>query len=109
MQSISDRFNIPRVKLGLLVNSMAAPLVVLLPVSSWVAEIIMQLKHSGVNSVAQATTSIVGDPFIIYTCIIPFIFYSFIVIFAVWYLVWRRISYGIIYKHEQIAQKTLSG
>lgn len=106
MQAVTDKFSIPRVKLGLLINSMAAPLVVLLPVSSWVAEIIAQLKQSGVGLIDGPTTSIIGDPFAIYIKMISFLFYSFIVIAAVWYMVLRRISYGIIHKHEQIATRT---
>ena len=106
MQSITDKFKIPRVKLGLLVNTMAAPLVVLLPVSSWVAEIMMQMKQSGIAASAQSGVLIIGDPLYLYTQMIPFIFYSFIIIISVWYMVLKRVSFGIVAQHEAIAIKT---
>lgn len=106
MQSITDKFKIPRIKLGLLVNTMAAPLVVLLPVSSWVAEIMMQMKQSGIASSAQSGVLIIGDPLYLYTQMIPFVFYSFIIIISLWYIVATRLSYGVVAKHEEIAEKT---
>src|SRR5579885_850767 len=38
MRSLTDRFAIPRVKLAYLVHSLSSPLVVLSPVSSWIAQ-----------------------------------------------------------------------
>ena len=106
MQTVTDRFQIPRVKLALLVNSMAAPLVVIVPVSSWVAHITMQLKNTGINLENTTTTLLIADPFHMYLRVIPYLFYSFAVIAVLWFIVVRRISYGTLYKHEEIAAKT---
>ncbi|MFH0898304.1 MAG: Na+/H+ antiporter NhaC family protein [bacterium] len=106
MRPITDRFRIPRVKLALLVNSMAAPLVVLLPISSWAAYIIMQIHQSGVFPTDQKGTVVIADPFFVYTGMIPFLFYSIIAIFSLWFLVLRNISYGILGRQEQIAADT---
>lgn len=103
MQAITDRFSIPRVKLAVLVNSMAVPLVVIVPVSSWVAEITMQLRTSGVAAAGASDVLVVGDPFFIYTHVIPFIFYSFILVASVFFMVSSRLSFGLVRLHENIA------
>lgn len=103
MQAITDRFKIPRVKLAVLVNSMAVPLVVIVPVSSWVAQITMQLRQSGVAPVTGAGVLVLGDPFFIYAHVIPFIFYSFILVASVVFLVSCRKSFGLVCAHEKIA------
>ena len=106
MHALTDRFNIARAKVAFLVDSMAAPLCILAPISSWAAYIIMQLKKSGVSSVAQNGTYVLADPFLVYLKTIPFIFYSIIMIASVWFLVRRNLSVGLMHKHEAIANKT---
>lgn len=106
MQPVTDRFKIARVKLALLVNGMAAPLVVIFPVSSWVAEIMMQLKQSGVGLAHESGVLVVADLLPFYVSVIPFIFYAFLVIGALWFLVLNRSSFGLLAKHEDIAKRT---
>ena len=50
MSPITDRFKIAREKLAFLVHSMAGPIVILAPVSSWVATIIAYLDQVGVST-----------------------------------------------------------
>ncbi len=106
MRPLTDRFNVPRVKLAFLVNAMAAPLVILAPISSWVAAIIGFLGENGVSIINTPGTIILADPFIVYSRILPFIFYSVIMISATWFIVLKRISFGLIGNHEHIAQTT---
>lgn len=106
MQPVTDRFKIARVKLALLVNGMAAPLVVIFPISSWVAEIMGQLRWSGVGAANDAGTLVVAELLPFYTSVIPFIFYAFLAIAALWFLVLTRNSFGLLLKHEEIAAKT---
>lgn len=106
MQPVTDRFKIARVKLALLVNGMAAPLVVIFPISSWVAEIMMQLRQSGVGLAGDAGVLLLADLLPFYTTIIPFIFYAFLAIAALWILVITRGSFGLLAKHEEIAYRT---
>ncbi len=105
MRSVTDMFRIPRVKLALLTNLMAAPIAVLAPVSSWVADIVTNFRRSGIDT-HGATAVIKADPFSLYLEIIPFCFYSLLVIVIIGYLIYRKISYGIVRQHEEIAQKT---
>lgn len=106
MRPLTDHFKIPRVKLAFLVDSLAAPISILVPVSSWVAVIISQLQKVGIGAPELSTTTIIGDPFIGYLHSIPFIAYSFTLIFATWLIVQRRISFGPMREHEVIARTT---
>lgn len=104
MQAVTDRFAIPRVKLAFLVNSMAAPLVVITPVSSWVANITTQLKNAGIANNKEALITV--DAFYLYLQAIPYLMYSFLVLVLVWFIIRQSLSFGVIYKHEAIAEKT---
>lgn len=106
MQPVADRFKIARVKLALLVNGMAAPLVVIFPISSWVAEIMMQLRQSGVAPEMVNGVLVQADLLPFYVRVIPFMFYAFLAVAALWLLVSMQSSYGVLYKHEDIAQRT---
>jgi len=106
MRPLTDSFKVARVKLAYLVRSLSGPLVILIPVSSWVAMITSQLDLAGVHPNSAATTKIMADPFYIYVKSIPFIFYSFLLIASVWFVVRKSISYGPMHNHELIAQNT---
>lgn len=106
MRPLTDKFHIPRVKLAFLIDSMAAPLVVLIPVSSWIATLTMQLHKSGVSQDTSDKPLILTDPFSLYLHIIPYIFYSFIIMASVIFIVRKRISFGPMLKQEEIAHTT---
>lgn len=106
MRSLTDRFAIPRVKLTYLVHALSSPLLIICPVSSWVAMLTGQLEKADISTVVTASTKIIGEPFMIYVQLIPFIFYSFLLIASVWWVVQLRISFGPMRTHEQIAHKT---
>lgn len=101
MQSLTDRFGIARVKLAFLIHSMAGPLVILAPVSGWVATIIGYLNKAGVESEVSLTTQIICDPFFLYLKSIPYIFYSFLIIISVLYIIHAAVSFGPMKKHEK--------
>lgn len=103
MQPIADRFRIPRAKLALLVNVVAAPLAVVVPLSSWVAYILGQLKNAGVSANNMAHPIMLIEPFHLYLNTIPFLFYAIIVLASVWYMTYRHVSYGVLAQHEIIA------
>ena len=106
MRSITDAFRIPRAKLAFLVDSMAAPLAILCPVSSWVAAIVGFLRENGIRIDRTDQTQIIASPFLTYLNVIPYVFYSFIIIFSSWYIVLKRASFGSMKKHEDFADKT---
>jgi Na+/H+ antiporter NhaC len=106
MRPITDRLHIPRAKLAFLVHSLTSPLIILAPISSWVAAITSTLDQAGITPEVTPNTKIIGDPFFIYLEAIPYIFYSFLTIASIWFIVRLRLSYGPMHNHEEIAQTT---
>ena len=106
MQPIMDRFSIPRAKLAYIIHSLSGPLVILAPISSWLALITSQLENAGVSPLPSSMTKILSDPFYIYLKSIPYIFYSLILVASVWFIVRKGISFGPMKAQELIAQKT---
>lgn len=102
MRPLTDRFSIPRVKLAYLVHSLSGPLVILAPISSWVAMITSQLEESGVD----VGKVIDADSFFVYLESIPYVFYSYILFFSIIFIIRNHISYGPMGNQESIAQKT---
>ena len=106
MRPITDKFNIPRAKLAYLIHSLSGPLVILAPISSWIALITSQLENAGITNEMCVKTKILADPFYVYLKSIPFIFYSIMLIVSVWYIVRRSVSYGPMHTQELIAKQT---
>lgn len=105
MRPLTDTFKIPRAKLAFLVHSLSGPFVVLIPISSWGAIIMLQLARAHISPLANATTSIIASPLFLYMQTIPFIFYSLMTIIGVWFIVFRNISFGPMHEHEKAAQQ----
>lgn len=106
MRSITDEFKIAKAKIAYLVDSMAAPIAILFPVSSWAAYIIMQLNKSGVSDTNFSGTYVASDPFLTYLSTLPFLFYPLTMIATSFFVVRKNISIGLMKKHEDIAKKT---
>ena len=105
IRPLTDRFHVPRAKLAFLIHSFSSPLVILIPVSSWVAMITSQLNLAGI-SLEDSSARIIADPFFIYLSTIPFIFYSIFIVVSAWLIVRRKISYGPMHVQERIASTT---
>ncbi len=106
MRPVTDQFRIARVKLALLVNVLASPLAVLFPFSSWGGQIITSLQQAGVGIAGASQTLVIQDPFSLYLAGIPFLFYPLMAMLAIWFMVGRGFSFGLLAKHETIAAKT---
>lgn len=100
MLNLTDRYGVARTKLAFLIHSLAGSVVILAPVSSWVAAITTYLGQAGVSPLMEADTIVLSDPFYVYLSSIPFIFYSFLIIGSVFYIVNRNISYGPMHAYE---------
>lgn len=106
MHPVTDTFKIPRAKLAYIINAMASSLCIVVPLSSWGAFIIIQLYQSGVSLEKTATTIVQTTPLDLFIHIIPFTFYSFVIIIGTLFIIRKRISFGAMRKHETIAEKT---
>lgn len=98
MQPLADRLAVARAKLAYIVHSLAGPLVIIMPISTWAATILAQLDNAGINF--ETTSKITADPFYVYLKTIPFIFYSLITATSVLFVVLRNISYGPLHTIE---------
>ena len=98
MRPLAKLYDISPLKIAFLVTAMASPVTILSPISSWVGEIILQLKQAGIGTDPQST--IVADPFYVFVHVIPCVFYAFLLILSAWYIVVRNISYGPMTRHE---------
>lgn len=106
MYPLTDTQKIPRAKLAFLVDSMSGSLAILCPFSSWVAAIVGFLGDNGISDIITSDTIIAANPFATFVNIIPYLFYSFILVASVWFIVRKRISFGLMKKFERIAQET---
>lgn len=106
MRPISDSFKIPRAKLAYIIDSLSAPLVIIMPMSTWLAMLLMQIQKSGISVDQKVQTLISADQFLTYLNVIPFTFYSFACVLSVFFIVYSHISYGPMAHHEQIAERT---
>ena len=106
MRPITDKFAIPRAKLAFLIHSISTPLVILIPISSWAAMILGQLDQAGISINNTNNTKVMVDPFLAYLYSIPFIFYSVFMILSTWLVVRKRISFGPMSTHEEIAKQS---
>lgn len=98
MRPITRSFGVPAVKLAFLVTAMASPLAVIAPISSWVGEIVLQLKQAGIEPRLGSLFNF--DPFFVLISAIPVIFYPIFLMVAAWYIVLRRISFGPMSAYE---------
>lgn len=101
MKPIADRLAVARTKLAYIVHALAGPLVIIMPISTWAAAILVQLDNAGIQ--ANAPHKIVADPLFVYLKTIPFIFYSMLVVVSVCCIVILRVGYGMIAKDERNA------
>jgi Na+/H+ antiporter NhaC len=101
IQPVIQRFGVPRVKLAYLIHSLAGVVVILAPLSSWVATISAQLYQSGVSLDETTKPFILADPFFIYLSTIPFLFYSFLTIASVLFIVRYQLSFGPMHDYEK--------
>lgn len=102
MRSCIQLYKIPAVKIAFLITAMASSYAVLSPLSSWVGEIVVQLKQIGVGFLST-NTLVAVDPFYLFVQSIPFIFYPILLIISAWYIVLRGISYGPMHDYEENA------
>ena len=103
MRPLTDKFKIPRAKLAYLVHSLTGPLIIIAPITSWSAMITGQLDANGIGLDLAEKVQVLADPYYVYLKSIPFIFYSFLTIASIFFIVRRKISFGPMGKHEEIA------
>lgn len=97
LRSLTDTVGIPRVKLAYLIHALSGTVVILMPLSSWVATLTSYLTASGIGK----NDIIASDPFTVYLYSIPHTMYSILTIMTVLFIVLKRISFGPIKQAEK--------
>ena len=91
MRPVADKHNVSRAKLAYLIDSTAAPVCIIAPISSWAAAVTGFVKGE--------------DGFSIFIHAIPYNFYAILTIIMMITIVGMNIDYGPMKRHEDNARK----
>lgn len=91
MSPVTDKFKVSRAKLAYVIDSTAAPVCIIAPISSWAAAVAGELE---------------GDGLIVFIKTIPFNLYALLTIAMVFTLCFLNIDFGKMRKNEAIAEAT---
>lgn len=89
MRDVSDEFSVSRAKLAYIIDSTAAPICIIAPISSWAAAV------SGYTS---------GDGFTLFLQTIPFNLYALLTIVMVIYVIKKDFNFGLMKNNEDVAK-----
>ena len=92
MRPVTDKFNISRAKLAYIVDSTAAPICIIAPISSWAA---------AVTSCTEGTNI---DGFRMFLQAIPYNLYAILTIVMVFAIIIMKVDFGPMRKHELNAE-----
>ena len=90
MKPVTDKFKISRAKLAYIIDSTAAPICMIAPISSWAA---------AVSGVVEGT-----DGIQLFISAIPYNFYSLLTIAMIIFLCITKLDFGPMKRHEQNAE-----
>ncbi len=91
MRPITDKFRVSHAKLAWLIDSTAAPVCIIAPISSWAAAVSGQLE---------------GDGLVVFMKTIPFNVYAILTIIMVFAFCFIKLDFGKMKKNEKIAEET---
>ena len=89
MRPVTDKFKVSRAKLAYLIDSTAAPVCIIAPISSWAAAVAGELE---------------GDGLMVFIKTIPFNLYAILTLAMVFTLCFIRLDFGKMRKNEYIAE-----
>lgn len=99
MRPVSDRLKISREKLAYIVDSTAAPVAVIVPVSTWVGYEIALI------AAAYKDLGLQGDVYLIFLQSIPYRFYGILTLLFVFLVAWTGRDFGPMLRAEKRARK----
>ena len=91
MRPVTDKFKVSHSKLAWLIDSTAAPVCIIAPISSWAAAVSGQLE---------------GDGLVMFIKTIPFNVYAILTIIMVFAFCFIKIDFGKMKKNETVAKET---
>ena len=94
MRPVTDTHKVSRAKLAYIIDATAAPICIIAPISSWAAAVSSSVPpESGVNG------------FQVFIQTIPYNFYAILTLIMMFYMIFRRVDFGPMKKHELNAYK----
>lgn len=105
VRPLFDQFGIARAKLAYLLNALSSSQCLLIPASSWLAFILMQLQTAGVSCNASQNPLILADPSQMYIQGLWYLLYPILSIASAWFIVRSGLSYGPMRQAEQATPK----
>ena len=91
MRPVTDKYKISRAKLAYLIDSTAAPICIIAPISSWAAAVSGFVKgENGISIFVQS---------------IPFNFYALLSLLMIVFIIVTKIEFGPMRMHEILAQR----
>ena len=91
MRPVTDKFKVSHAKLAYIIDSTAAPVCIIAPISSWAAAVSGQLE---------------GDGLVVFIKTIPFNLYALLTILMVFTLCYFKLDFGKMKRNEVIAETT---
>ncbi len=91
MRPVTDKFKVSHAKLAYIIDSTAAPVCIIAPISSWAAAVSGQLEEDGL---------------IVFIKTIPFNLYALLTIAMVFVLCYVNLDFGKMKKNDMIAETT---
>ena len=91
MRPVTDKFKVSHSKLAWLIDSTAAPVCIIAPISSWAAAVSGQLEGNGL---------------VVFMQTIPFNVYAILTIIMVFAFCFGKLDFGKMKKNEMIAEQT---
>ena len=90
MKPVTDKYKVSHSKLAWIIDSTAAPVCIIAPISSWAAAVSTEFEGEGLKVFMEA---------------IPFNFYALLTIFMVFLFSFCNFDFGKMKKDEEIAEK----
>ncbi|MFY9189068.1 MAG: Na+/H+ antiporter NhaC family protein [bacterium] len=97
MRPITDRYRVSRAKLSFIIDSTAAPVCILIPLSTWVAYVMSLLVHE------FGQYGITLNPFQAFMSTIPYNLYPWLILGMVLVTSFADLEYGPMAHHERLA------
>ena len=96
MRPVTDAKKVSRAKLAYLIDSTAAPICIIAPISSWAAAVAGFAKGAG------ATSGLA-----LFVSAIPYNFYAILTILTMLMVAWLKLDFGSMRRHEEAVQAGL--
>ena len=104
MRPVTDRHKVSRAKLAYIIDSTAAPICIIAPISSWAAAVTGVVNSMRDADGAAATVAENLDGFQLFIQSIPYNFYALLTLTMMIAIAWMKFDFGPMKRHEENAE-----